>query len=308
VRFDRVEPAPFFLDLGTCESLLVHCHGGDDRFAATGNLAALIGLTIDGGPGRDTLLGGNGPDLLRGGEDNDFIDGNQGGDVILLGAGDDTFQWDPGDGSDTVEGQAGRDTLSFNGSNIGEIFDFSANVARLRLTRNVGNIVMDGDGLEQVRLNTLGGADFINVHDLTGTSVADVSLSLASPLGSNTGDGSADNVIVKGTSDDDSVTVAGDTNSILVLGLHAVVTIAGHEAARDLLSIHTLAGEDLVDASTLAAGAIGFAADGGDHDDVLIGSAGVDVLFGGEGDDVLLGGPGADALDGGPGNNVVIQD
>ena len=32
-------------------------------------------------------------------------------------------------------------------------------------------------------------------------------------------------------------------------------------------------------------------ADGGDGDDVLIGSAGEDILLGGAGDDVLIGGP-----------------
>ncbi len=47
-------------------------------------------------------------------------------------------------------------------------------------------------------------------------------------------------------------------------------------------------------------------ANGGDGDDVLIGSAGNDTLIGGTGDDVLIGGGGQDVLDGGPGNNVVI--
>ncbi len=48
-------------------------------------------------------------------------------------------------------------------------------------------------------------------------------------------------------------------------------------------------------------------ANGGDGDDVLIGSAGNDTLNGGVGDDVLIGGPGQDVLDGGTGSNVVIQ-
>ena len=48
-------------------------------------------------------------------------------------------------------------------------------------------------------------------------------------------------------------------------------------------------------------------ANGGDGDDVLVGSAGNDVLTGGNGDDVLLGNGGVDVLDGGPGNNTVIQ-
>src|SRR6185369_17265478 len=105
VRFDRVSPAPFSLDIGTSEKLVLNANGGDDSFSATGNLAALIQITVDGGAGNDTLLGSNGADLLLGGDGNDFIDGNQGTDTALLGAGDDTFQWDPGDGNDIVEGQ-----------------------------------------------------------------------------------------------------------------------------------------------------------------------------------------------------------
>jgi len=102
VRFDRISPAPFSLDIGTTEKLVLNANGGDDSFSASGDLAALIAITVDGGPGNDTLSGSNGADVLIGGDGNDFVDGQQGNDVIQLGAGDDTFQWDPGDGSDTV--------------------------------------------------------------------------------------------------------------------------------------------------------------------------------------------------------------
>jgi Ca2+-binding RTX toxin-like protein len=47
-------------------------------------------------------------------------------------------------------------------------------------------------------------------------------------------------------------------------------------------------------------------ANGGDGNDVLIGSAGNDTLLGGAGDDVLIGNGGQDVLDGGTGNNVII--
>jgi Ca2+-binding RTX toxin-like protein len=50
-----------------------------------------------------------------------------------------------------------------------------------------------------------------------------------------------------------------------------------------------------------------FTANGGDGDDVLIGSAGNDTLSGGAGDDVLIGSGGQDILDGGPGNNTILQ-
>ena len=92
-----------------------------------------------------------------------------------------------------------------------------------------------------------------------------------------------------------------------VLGLAAQVSITGAEVANDRLTVNALAGDDVVEASGLSAGAIGLTADGGDGDDVLIGSAGNDTLNGGAGDDVLIGGPGQDVLDGGPGNNILIQ-
>ena len=41
---------------------------------------------------------------------------DEGNDAAFLGGGDDTFVWNPGDGSDTVEGQAGTDTMVFNGA------------------------------------------------------------------------------------------------------------------------------------------------------------------------------------------------
>ena len=163
VRFDRLELAPFSIDIGTSEKLVLNANGGNDSFSATGNLAALIQITVDGGAGNDTLLGSNGIDLLLGGDGDDFIDGQQGNDVAFLGANNDTFQWDPGDGSDTVEGQDGSDKLLFNGSNGAEIFAATANGARILFTRNLGNIVMDLNDVESIDLNTLGNTDTTTV-------------------------------------------------------------------------------------------------------------------------------------------------
>ena len=78
VRFDRLDPAPFSLDIGTTENLVLNMNGGDDSFSATGNLSPLISITVDGGAGDDTILGSNGDDLLLGGDGDDFIDGQQG--------------------------------------------------------------------------------------------------------------------------------------------------------------------------------------------------------------------------------------
>ena len=196
-------------------------NGGDDSFSATGNLAALIGVTVDGGTGNDTILGSNGADLLLGGDGNDFIDGNQGNDTALLGAGDDVFQWDPGDGSDVVEGQDGIDTLLFNGSAANESFEVSANGGRVLFTRDVGNIVMDINDVETVNLNALGGTDTVTVNDLSGTDVTQVNVNLFGTIGGTTGDAQADSVIVNGTNGGDIIDVVGAGTSASVVGLQA---------------------------------------------------------------------------------------
>ena len=159
----------------------------------------MIKLTEDGGIGDDTLLGGRGDDVLLGGNDNDAIDGNQGNDTALMGAGDDRFTWDPGDGSDTIEGQDGHDAMTFNGANVAEAFDVSANGGRVRFFRNVANITMDLNRVEEIDLNALGGADQVTVHDLSGTDLTAVESDLAGTIGGTTGDGAQDQVIVDAT-------------------------------------------------------------------------------------------------------------
>ena len=305
VRFDRVNPAPFAIDIGTSENLVLNANGGDDSFSATGNLAALIKITADGGIGNDTLLGSNGADILLGGDGTDFVDGQQGNDVGFLGAGDDTFQWDPGDGNDVIEGQAGADKMLFNGSNVGERMEASANGGRVLFTRDVANIVMDLNDVETITAKVLGGADNLTVNDLSGTDVTTVDADL-NPSGGGD-DLAADNVIANGTNGNDVVTVTGSGTTTQVGGLPARVRLTGAIAGSDRVTVNALAGDDVVDASTLPANAALLTIDGGGGDDVLIGGLGGDVLLGGAGDDVLLGGPGTDVLDGGPGDNVVID-
>ena len=158
VCFDRTDPAPFFLDIGTSENLIVNMNGGDDTFTAGNGLAPLISLTVDGGAGNDHITGGDGNDKLIGGDGNDTIVGGRGSDVMFGGDGNDTFVWNPGEGSDVVEGQGGADTLQFNDANINEDRP-SANGSRLRLSRDIGNVIMDVNGVEQVNVVALGGAD-----------------------------------------------------------------------------------------------------------------------------------------------------
>jgi Ca2+-binding RTX toxin-like protein len=237
-----VAPATARLDTTAVESLVVLGHAGADTIAATGNLAALTALTIDGGEDNDTLRGSNGADLLLGGPGNDEVDANQGNDRASLGDGDDRFQWDPGDGSDIVEGQAGNDLLDFNGSGANETIDVSADGGHVRFSRNVANIVLDLDDVESIGFHAAGGADTITVNDLTGTDANTVDIDLNAIGGG--GDAQIDTVITNGTSGQDVVDITRSGSPVLATGLAAQTRIVGSEAANDTLWIPTLGGDD----------------------------------------------------------------
>ena len=310
VDFGDDGSAEFHFRRADIATIVVRARAGDDFIRmdeSNGAFTDTIPTTLDGGRGDDQISGGRGVELLLGRSGNDTIDGNQGNDRALMGAGDDTFIWDPGDGSDVVEGQDGADTMRFNGANIAERFELSANGPRLRFTRDIGNITMDTDDVEQVDVNALGAADLVTVHDLSGTDVTKVNVDESNPAGSGLGDNAADQVVVEGTNGSDVVSVEGSNGSARVTGLAALVSVTGAEPANDTLAISALDGDDVVEATALAANAIKFAGDGANGDDILVGGAGDDVLAGGAGDDVLIGGPGLDSLDGGTGNNTLIQ-
>ncbi|MGZ3326132.1 MAG: beta strand repeat-containing protein, partial [Xanthobacteraceae bacterium] len=297
--------------------LTVNGGNGDDTINASSLLAGVIGLTIDGGGGNDTIVGSQGNDFLLGGDGNDTVVGGRGADTAFLGNGNDTFTWNPGDGSDVVEGQAGTDTLVFNGANVAEKMDISANGSRARLFRDVANITMDLDGIENIQVNALGGPDTITVNDLTGTAAKQVNIDLSGTVGSGQGDGAADNVIVNGTAGDDTVTVASSGAGVVVNGLAAKVTLAGTEGALDSLTVNGLAGNDTINASALKAGQINLTINGGAGDDKIIGSQGDDTVFGAQGNDTAqLGtgndtfvwnpGDGSDTVDGQAGSDTLV--
>jgi Ca2+-binding RTX toxin-like protein len=308
VRFDRVAPAPFSIDIGTSEKLTVNMNGGDDTFTAGNGLATLIQLTVDGGTENDAITGGDGNDLLIGGDGNDTITGGRGADTARMGAGDDTFVWNPGDGSDTVEGQDGNDKMVFNGANIAEQFDVSANGSRVRFTRNIGSIVMDLNGLERLDLNTLGGADTTTVNDLTGTGLVSININQSGTIGGTAGDAAADVVIVKGTNGNNVIDVFGAGSSYAVVGLGATVNVTASEGANDALTVTALGGNDGVTATTLPADVVKLTIDGGTGNDTLLGSQGADTFRGGDDNDFVFGDNGNDVAFLGDGDDVFQWD
>jgi len=187
---------------------------------------------LDGGFGNDNLLGSQGNDVLLGGDNDDLIDGQRGNDAAFLGAGNDTFLWDPGDGNDIIEGQAGLDRLLFNGSNVAENIELSANGSRLRSSATWPRwswIAMTWSGCS---FNALGGGDIMLLKDLSATDVIAVHLALSGTIGGTTGDAQPDAIIVQGTASDNTVLVTNSAGEVGVVGLSAAVTITAAKPPR----------------------------------------------------------------------------
>jgi predicted ester cyclase len=297
------DPGNVQTDVIGVDNLLIDGGSGDDKVDASALPAGLTQLTIDGGSGNDTITGSQGADMLIGGSGDDVVIGGRGNDVAQLGSGDDVFVWNPGDGSDTVDGQSGFDTLQFNGANIGEKIDISANGEHVRFTRDVGNIAMDLNGVEKIDFHALGGADNIVVNDLSGTDVKQVAIDLSSPAGSGNGDGQADTVTVNGTAGNDHISVADSGSAVVVGGLAAQVTVDGAEATNDAVVVDGLGGADTLEFDGSSAGeTISISANGQSvaifQNNVLLDVNGVEnvVIDGNGGDDVISAGNGLSTL------------
>ena len=120
VRFDRLDPAPFAIDIGTSENLVVNMNGGDDTFSATGNLAALIKSRSMAAPATTRSSAATETTCCSAVPATTSSTASRATTSPSSATATTCFQWDPGDGSDTIEGQAGTDTLRFNGSGASE--------------------------------------------------------------------------------------------------------------------------------------------------------------------------------------------
>lgn len=284
---DLSEPRPV-------EQIEILAGDGDDRIDAT--QLADPPLRVFAGGGDDVVLGSAGDDEVRGGDGHDWLD---------LGAGDDTAVWLPGDDGDEVEGGGGFDTYLFQGANTCENVRISAtDGGRIELFRDVSSVTAILAGIESLELRVRGGADTVLLNDVTGLGLVQVDVDLS---GTTDPEGATDTIFAMGTDGADVIHVIGDASGTSVSGLGALLHVRGGEALVDRLSLDLLAGDDVLDATNLAADALLLVANGGADHDVLLGGEGPDVLLGGAGDDVLMGGPGLDVLDGGPGDDVEIQ-
>src|SRR5262249_28639269 len=145
--------------------------------------------------------------------------------------------------------------------------------------------------------------DNVVVNDLSGTDVTQVDIDLAGTLGGTVADGQTDQVTINGTAGGDGGTVSAVGGGVTVGGLGAPGHISPVHADMELLSVQAGSGDDVIDATGLAAGQINLSLDGGLGDDVFLGSAGNDTVRGGDGNDVALLGAGDDVFIWNPGDD-----
>ena len=88
VDLERVDPAPFSVDIGTTENLLVNGGEGNDRIRGAAGLAGLIKSTFNGDDGNDAIRGTDGEDALGGGKGHDIINSvDKAADAVECGNG-----------------------------------------------------------------------------------------------------------------------------------------------------------------------------------------------------------------------------
>jgi len=85
VQFDRVStnPAPFSIDIGTTERLLLNAGAGNDKILTAKGLAGLIKGEFNGDDGNDVIEGTDSPDRLNGGKGHDVIDSRDKAEDLL---------------------------------------------------------------------------------------------------------------------------------------------------------------------------------------------------------------------------------
>lgn len=312
-------------------------------FGDTGNDTLIGGSAADlivGGPGNDFVDGNQGNDIVYLGEGDDTFqwDPGDGSDIVEGGPGNDTLLFNASNVSEIID-------LSANGSrfrffrNVGNVTLDVDGVERvdIRALGGTDNVVVNslvgtavnqvnvdfgatggsGDGaVDLLTINGTAGPDTINIATNAGALEISGLSALVRVLNAEP---TNDVVVVNGLGGD-LVNVNGSADAdVMTLtpsptAGYARVVVAGFPASVDVsnvvtLSINGLGGPDTISGSgNVAALGIPIRMDGGDGDDIIVGSNAAEVLIGGPGDDFVDGNQGNDLVFLGQGNDTFQWD
>jgi Ca2+-binding RTX toxin-like protein len=239
VLFTRLAPGQITLDIATTEKLSLQSFQGDDTLAT--NADVTLPITVDAGPGNDTITTGAGADLVQGGDGNDTLSGaggtdrilgNPGNDTMNGGADDDTLVWNNGDGNDQMNGDDGLDRIENNLGAANDVSHLSVVAGKVHYARDNNPFTLDVASSEVFELNTFGGNDTLDTAPGLGALIAvtvdagsgddkivggDEADTFFGGLGNDTLDGAAGADAVDGQEGDDTLT-ARDGAADLVRG------------------------------------------------------------------------------------------
>ncbi|HEY5800451.1 MAG TPA: calcium-binding protein, partial [Burkholderiaceae bacterium] len=310
------------------DRLVLNGQAGADRIDASAMPVAMQ-LTLDGGEHNDTLIGGAGDDKLLGGTGNDVLngggrddtltggDGNDtlaggaGFDQIDLGEGDDTALWNTGDEIEIIDGGAGVDKLQVNGGagaeSVTVMYDGDVSVLS---GAGAGTILLSS--IERVDLRL--GAGFDTVVLKPEYQVADYEIDFGV---NGVADAATDTLHyhflqVQDVGATYLTEIAATSTGFSLRTGGKLTTVAGVDA-KDILSIVTQGGDDIVDASALNSVRVNIVTGsghdlvkGGASNDTINGGSGNDTIAAGAGDDLIIWNAtigGNDQIDGGAGDD-----
>jgi len=245
------------------------------RIGTTGNVTLADGVnarvtvkdgvngSVTGGTGNDSITGGTGNDTLAGGAGNDVILGGAGADQITLGAGTDSAEGGDGNdtfianttdvtNADTIKGNAGTDTLSFDGEDADiNVTGLDQNITGIdKVVVNDGNVltvdnsfvaqsdantveVSAGDGTKAMGLAAAVGSGYTVSIATTGTVTLQAGanrVSIKDGVAGAVTDSSGNDSITGGTGNDSITLTNGGTNVVLGGAGNDTITFAGTQA------------------------------------------------------------------------------
>jgi Ca2+-binding RTX toxin-like protein len=300
------------------KKILVNLGGGNDKFTASS--FSYLGITINGGSGKDTVTGGGGADIISGGGDNDSIHGGNGNDKIYGNDGSDRI-YDDAD-KDSCYGGSGNDSIFadpfyasadyYDGGDGTDLIAYDARHAGVMITND--GVANDGkrygsgySSLEHdnvlPNIEKVEGSYYDDKIKLTGN----INNYIYGLSGNDSIDAGAGNDTITSSFGDD--TVYGGSGNDYIAGGWDNDAIYG-DSGKD--TIYGELGHDLIgggsDDDSISGGSDNDIVHGDSGNDKLSGDSGNDYIEGDAGNDFLSGGDGNDNLHGGDGNDILTGD
>ena len=293
-----------------------HLYGGEGNDSIDGMAGHDV---IEGGRGNDSLTGGDGNDGLYGMAGDDVLIGGKGNDSLIGGEGNDRYEFASGDGIDEILDANADGQLWINGAPIphlkrraplSNIWSTEDRSITLTLVENTLNIKY-GQGDLVVIKNFQPGMLGIRLPEYEGQPLTAADLTLQGDWKAKDADPTVPgdqpsfdelgNVVLlpKVKQRNKADVLYGSAADDVILGLGGSDRLFG-KAGDDRLfgDKQTTLEKAMADGDAKGKANRGDWLDGGQGDDLLIGTASRDVLLGGNDRDTLIGGAGDDVLSG----------